>query len=386
MAYYCSKQCQKIDFPDHKHFCLALYDLANLEESWWPCEGESEWNKRIVQHIRLLDDLLDRPATAAEKNFLFFQPKCQVCFLTPLELTSPQKFIPCSNCRVVACCSNEHWDIHRSKHQALCKTYEQVVECDMIQYERGGEGVLWAPETWDKSKSFPPLPADWDAYFAWRKAPSFIPKYARVASHSLSGPLTVLEALERFYKKNTLHSLEELVIHILGAAQFEIMSLMAYEELMHVLPDFKTLRMVLIGFDIPDSKNVSVDCCSLCTEAKRTRNIVFFKGAYHEYVQSSEFLTPHLAVGFNSGLYEDDTELWMPTVHCLIEKDIPCVFTSYSKSEADQDLATIKGWGAKIYAGAKKNKWKSLVPIVEPMIVDKFFHNNNFKTLFKGRL
>ncbi|CAG8718660.1 8069_t:CDS:2, partial [Racocetra fulgida] len=77
--------------------------------------------------------------------------------------------------------------------------------------------------------------------------------------------------------------------------------------------------------------------------------------SYHEYSTSDDFITPQIVVGFNIGLYD---EFWKPSVEFLIEKELPCIFTSYSKDEANQDAKMLKTLGAKIIVSANENKWR----------------------------
>ncbi|CAG8472034.1 479_t:CDS:1 [Ambispora leptoticha] len=388
MSYYCSKNCQKADFPGHKQFCQALCELSAKEEAWKLCDGdETEWNKRVIEHMHLLDEALDRPLTDYEKNSLLYQPKCQVCLISAVELKSPQKLIPCLSCMIISCCSEAHWKIHRPKHQKLCQTYKNMIECENVIYKLMGE-TAWAQEEWDESRTFPPLPKDWQTYFEWRNAPKFSESFLSVVTNSLSPPLTILAAIERFYTRDELHALDELIIHLIGASQYEIMSLSSFEEIMHVLPNVKVLRLILVGLELPNKTTpagISMKCCSRCEKENRKRICALFPTSYHEHAeQPDDYIKPHIAVGFNTGLYETDTEHWEPTVKYLLDKDTPCVFTSYSKEEAAQDLQALKDWGAKIISGNKENKWKSIVPLIEPQVLDKFFYNNYYRTLFRG--
>ncbi|RHZ69731.1 hypothetical protein Glove_279g27 [Diversispora epigaea] len=386
MSAYCSKSCQKEDFSNHKHFCAAVEELHNFEEAWYSCNEESEWNKRQIYHMQLLSAPLDRELSSYERNAWLYQPKCHVCFRTSKDLQNYQPLIPCSQCLIIFCCSQEHWTQHREKHQTLCKTYQLMINCERIRYQDTSE-TLWAPEEWDESAIYPPLPKDWNGYFKWRKNSQFIQldTLCRVITNSLSLPLTILSALERFYTRHNLRSLEEMVIHIIGASQYEILALMTFEEIMHVLPNIKILRIILIGLEMPQQNSgIPLSCCSRCTEANRKRICAFYPMSYHEYGHSSNYTTPHITVGFNIEL-EENTELWEPTIEFLLEKEVPCILTSYSKEEAIQDVKILKSWGTKILVGAKENKWGSTMPLLEPQKVDKFYHNNFFKTLFQGR-
>ncbi|CAG8456680.1 4786_t:CDS:2 [Acaulospora morrowiae] len=389
MSCYCSRECQKADFSFHKHLCAAVKELSEFEEAWYSCnEQESEWNKRNIYHMQLLTEALDRELNNYERNAWLHQPKCHVCFRTTRDLQNQSPLIPCPECKVTFCCSSEHWEKHREKHQSLCKIYQLMINCERIRYQDTSE-TLWAPEEWDANAIYPPLPKDWNGYFKWRKNSQFIHLDALcgVITNNLSLPLTILSALERFYVRSKLRSLEDLTIHIIGASQYEIFALMTFEEIMHVLPKIKTVRIIMVGFELPGQNHgIDLQCCSRCTNSGRKRICAFYPMAYHEYGSSSDYTAPHVSAGFNTGLYEDDTELWKPTIEFLLDKETPCVFTSYSKEEATQDVKILKSWGAKVIVGAKENKWKSTMPLVEPQGTDKFYYNNFYRTLLQGRV
>ncbi|CAH1766963.1 22494_t:CDS:1 [Entrophospora sp. SA101] len=387
MFYYCSKECQKIDFSFHKRFCQAISDLSDVEEAWYSCNGEQEsWNKRKLYQMQLLSDILDRDLDDYERNAWLNQPKCSVCFISTRETN--ESLIACPSCKVVLCCSKEHWTVYKQKHSKLCKTYQNMVECEKIRY-LNGDSVLWVPEDWDEERKFPPLPKNWNEYLQWRNAPNSSDKnsYSRVVTNSLSMPLTILSAFERFYNRDQLISFEELSIHVIGANFTEVVALMTFEEIMHVLPNIKILHIVLIGTELQMNKdNTDLTCCPKCTDSNRKRLCSMKSILYHDYVGSSDYAIPNLGVAFNTGLHEEDTDLWKPTIECLLEKNLPCVFTSYSKEEASEDIKVLKSLGAKIISGAKENKWRSTMPIVEPNVLDKFFYNNFYRTFFQGKM
>ncbi|CAG8673006.1 16208_t:CDS:2 [Racocetra persica] len=355
MSYYCSKSCQKADFLFHKQFCAAIEELSNLEEVWYSCNGkESEWNKRKIYHMQLLVAALDRDLTSYESNAWLNQPKCHRALgTTPIEA---QIFM------------------------------SNLSNYGSMRNNEGTSETLWAPEEWDEGLIYPPLPKDWSSYWKWRKAPpqfNQLDAVRRVITNSLSLPLTILSALERFYSRSQLRSFDGLVIHLIGAGKYEVSALMSFEEIMHILPNIRTLQLILIGIELSSkTMGVSLQCCPRCTKADRKRIYSLHPISYHEYSASDDFITPQIVVGFNIGLYD---EFWKPSVEFLIEKELPCIFTSYSKDEANQDAKMLKTLGAKIIVSANENKWRSTMPLVEPQETDKFYYNNYYRTLLKGR-
>ncbi|CAG8689860.1 325_t:CDS:1, partial [Dentiscutata heterogama] len=173
-------------------------------------------------------------------------------------------------------------------------------------------------------------------------APQFnqLDALCRVITNTLSLPLTILSALERFYSRSQLRSFDDLVVHFIGAGKYEVSALMSFEEIMHILPNIKTLQLILIGIELSSKIiGVSLQCCPRCTKANRKRIYSLHPVSYDEYSVSDDFITPQFVVGFNIDLYE---ESWKSSVEFLIEKEIPCTFTSYSKDEANQNVKILK--------------------------------------------
>lgn len=76
-------------------------------------------------------------------------------------------------------------------------------------------------------RRYQPLPFDWQAYFALRGAPALPAPETALITELLSGPLSILYAMERLlfveggYQK-TVNEVESLTIHVLFASRKEV--------------------------------------------------------------------------------------------------------------------------------------------------------------------
>lgn len=171
-------------------------------------------------------------------------------------------------------------------------------------------------------------------------------------------------------------------------------------------------------------------CCKPCIDARCTRIYSYHHTTYHEYVASAEsaavlaagpdvhsfaagraggdgavadpasklskdmsaltvknsktgsgkmplprlWQAPDLAVAFNSGMYEEDRELWRPTLELLVGCKVRCLFTSYNKLEVEADAKAWKEAGGEIKVEPQINPFQSQEPIVEPSKLDEFYY------------
>ena len=90
--------------------------------------------------------------------------------------------------------------------------------------------------------------------------------------------------------------------------------------------------------------------------------MAFYKGVYHEYVNTPAFSKPDMAVLFNSGRTQEAIESWAPTTQYLIESGITTVCTTFTALEAAEEVAELERFGTKLAVWPEENKWRGLVP------------------------
>lgn len=173
-----------------------------------------------------------------------------------------------------------------------------------------------------------------------------------------------------------LRERKSLLIHIVGAASREYGAMMMFEEILHLFPDLRTLKTVLVGPQTPkntgpDGKGeshgfVDHDCCPQCTAQGRQRFVATYRGMYHDFAKIEQYAKPDLAVLFHSGRTQCEVESPAPTIRYLVDNDIVVVCTTCTKREAVEEVVQLnRDLGAKMIRRIEENKWESLVPLLE---------------------
>ncbi|KAJ7183475.1 hypothetical protein C8R46DRAFT_1308118 [Mycena filopes] len=425
---YCSPECQKADWRNHKPICKALSSIEKnnpmaLATSFSTLPSEPTTDLNVLHNITKAhaSTLLTycqlsfgRPPDVFERNLIRWEPRCMVCTRTDQLIrmeaatknggtTSPEKptqqLIPCPQCELSFCCSPAHWEVARALHHGPCEdAHDGLSQCEMnrdvradIQFEeviapaleRAG-GFLFAPERL-KASWVSLAGMSWEGelrdelrrYFGYLGAVSPEPRmspWVNAASELLSIPMSILYALENlndddaWTKKNTLN------IHILGAARPEVVAGALFEEILHRLPEVKTLKLLLCGPEMQTDPEMRSDrtaeTCPECTKLGRKRVHEHITDTYHGYVkkQGTKFQPPDLAIAFNSGASQESRHTWPPTFKILLERKIPSVFTAHNREEAEGEAALLRKAGVTLLPalGPVKNPWGSIKVMPEP--------------------
>ncbi|KAH8600065.1 hypothetical protein B0O99DRAFT_668679 [Bisporella sp. PMI_857] len=191
-------------------------------------------------------------------------------------------------------------------------------------------------------------------------------EYIRCGTNTTTIQLTLIAALEAITSKLSTRS--SINLHIIGAAGAEFASIPAFEELLHLLPSLKALRLSFVGLNvIVDSTNDTetqnphiLQCCNRCTEMGRTISITTWRGPYHAYADTEHYRTPDLAAAFHSGFSVDKQADWYPTIKYLAQAPHPTLFTAARYFEIRGKLRVWKDLGGKFVKNAEINKWKGM--------------------------
>ncbi|KAJ7064326.1 hypothetical protein C8F01DRAFT_1130998 [Mycena amicta] len=378
--------------------------------------------------------IIGRELTIPERNLVGWEPRCMGCTRTDQLIrvvfaaksrasggasssqnSKPRQLIPCPECNASFCCSQEHWAAARALHIAPCpdspdQSEDMLSQCEINRLARGdaileaalaeahdSSGVYrWAPERTKESWESVVVSSSrgkekgsrtrWEEEIAedLRKAvavPSERPMgpWVRMASNSLTMPMSILWALETLNGSNKDWTKKHtLTIHILGATMTEVTAAMVFEEILHRLPEVKTLKLLLCGPEMQSGRSPRIypmDPCPECTRRGRKRVHEHTSDTYHDYVsaQGSKFEKPDLAIAFNSGASSEGGSKWLPTMELLVEKKIKSVFTAYNSDEAHGDGAVLRSVGARLIVEPSKNPWGSAKLIPEPAKVYGFY-------------
>ncbi|PPQ68247.1 hypothetical protein CVT25_005316 [Psilocybe cyanescens] len=410
----------KANWPKHKGLCKALkavetkdantlfaqYMFIDEDEETYVATNVDQLNKCLDNAVQIkmkaLERELERSLRIEERNLIGWEPRCLACgrsdaifrIEASVRKREPQSpgLKPCSDCLFSSYCSEEHWEAVKSKHQQVpCRDgRDNLSQCDMnklyvedIRFALLMSGAnagdfKWTPErTMREWKSLQGV--GWndfasDVEESFGGLPGIRPMMGAVLrgiTEGLSMPLTILWALENLNSDDAWTKKETLNIHILGAAQKEILNADLFEEILHRLPLVKNLTLTLVGPDL-----------STITGPTQTSNIMETCPTYHEYIfnHGSSFVKPDLAVAFNSGCSQECTDSWQETLIALTKHRIPVVFTAFNEEEAEAEAKIFRAAGATLHPqlGPRINPWGSQLARAEPNKVTGFYAVNGW--------
>ncbi|KAJ7743443.1 hypothetical protein DFH07DRAFT_835518 [Mycena maculata] len=425
---YCSSECQKIDWKAHKPMCKALSAVEKsnplaVATLFFSLSSEPTTDLNALHNmseahgsniLRFCERSLGRQANMIERNLVGWEPRCMVCTRTDQIMrmeaakngTEPGRLTPCPRCDLSFCCSPAHWQAARALHDGPCEDgHDGLSHCDMnrevradIKFEEvmiaeqhpSGQFV-WAPER--TNSAWTSLTGtSWESEFSDEMrstvgVPASLPMgpWIRAASDNLTMAMTILYVLEQLNDDDAWTKKHTLTIHILGAATREITGSVVFEEILHRLPQVKTLKLLLCGLEMAGGRVPRVfpmDTCPVCTAQGRKRVHEHVSDTYHAYVQAqgTKFETPDLCIAFNSGASQESTHSWPATFKLLVDRKMPSVFTAFNREEAKAEAALLRSAGATLHAalGPTKNPWGSIKVIPEPNKVYGFYAVNGW--------
>ena len=211
----------------------------------------------------------------------------------------------------------------------------------------------------------------------------------------LSMAISILEALEK--SMHDLSTRQSLSISLIGAGAMEFDGLWVFEELLHLLPALQTLNLMYIGPASKMAPSVSscvrgnvIECknCAECVSSNKRRLWGTYGGLYHDYVNTSYYQKPDLAVLFHSGRAECAVEDWAPTTRLLVDSVTLTLCTTWTKREAREEEVELDQLGARFITRPDKNRWRSLIPIPDFLegADDEVYYVNYYQYMFQGKL
>ncbi|KAJ7241083.1 hypothetical protein C8J57DRAFT_1561722 [Mycena rebaudengoi] len=343
---------------------------------------------------------MQRELTLFERNLISSEPRCMVCTRTDQLIrieaaingthTSSSPLIPCPHCGLNFCWSSDHWDVARVLHHAPCEeACDGISQCEMnmqvredIKFQNFWTGYADEKNISRKYLLCPPRAksswtaltgASWENEFRDEMCQSlgvsvWIPagsSMLRAASVHLTMAMTILYGLERssmmmMHGRGRIHSP---FTSIIAANVLEVHCGMVFEEILHRLPQIKTLKLVLCGPDVPGNRSAfDYGTCTECTQrgCKRIQEHAVY--TYHAYMQKkgSFFERPDLCIAMNSGAPQVSRLRWYSERKRF--SDSQGTFLVVQREEAVAEAALLRAAGATLHAalGPGKNPWGSL--------------------------
>lgn len=446
-CYFCSTACREASAESHRLPCKAIASLAptvravlsgyensqddsfnHVRSALTSCSvSESgkrkDWQQRVAvvrMLVRGYGEALDGEENAEHRSVVthtfLYCAKCAVCDMVQGEEGEGAKVeLACYACRACFACpehSEEAKTIHTKKKCTTfrlltgAQKYRRLILRKTSQSHRHFiEGA--ATETMPVEISEKGFDGS-GSYFEWRMkekelrdvrdwsvdtdtlAPSGISFFEVCSTASLSPSLTLAHGLVKF----GLHSRKRAVVHVIGAANYEALTLpRGWEEVLHVLAPHGLLELDIsfIGPDFPgilQRKNWCIPLpCPDCKTAGRRVRFRAYTGVYENFLKQGPCgeTLPDLAVSFNSGLHEPGLkQLWLGAADVLLKQSVPWLLTSYTASEGADDDEALRQLGAHVTVSARKNPWNGSEPFQDLNDPNAFYYDNFYFTCVHG--
>ena len=426
-AKYCSRECQKSSWSKHKPVCKLLQEFKVLSNKTNHLNGFKDPGiGRLKEKLTTLLNLVHQPGRINSKKseeewqqakaFIFNSKMCSICFKTDYDFDDEDdskisSWRNCACCRFGWCCSDEHWDQYKHQHTPeICANHVASSDIDRFRYNhaKNYDQRLYHNSDLVLSEPMDNLPRDWDEYHRIRSPDEYhhastgnLPAvFFPSTTRELGQPVTCLYGMYT-HDKTHFCTAQVLNIHVVGASpNLEHVPGPVWEEILHVLPNCKTMHITFIGPELyfaADGKGrmnrgFESENCSDCQSKKRKRIYSFHSATYHDYHASTYFAKPDFVVAFNTGMFDECTESWKTSLRVILDLQVPSLFTSYCLQEAEADFKVLEGLKANLLTDSPVlNPFPDMLKYADSGFnvlevgVDQFYQGNMYCICFKGR-
>jgi len=337
-----------------------------------------------------------------EREMLLYPRVCATCYMD-----QGSKLSQCEQCESVFFCCEEHIP---KNHSAWCSDLKTLLD---INLEQAFNGNIQCALPHQLIKEYEDLPPSMKEFLVTKMmGPAAVMSMGKVKLTMLTElatyPLSILWGLHEASKAavakgqiTPLGSRKSLVIHIVGAeAAFECNNLAKWDVfLLNTLPDLQSLYIIFTG---PELDNVPVGAwdedirCPHCIRNKKQFICDFQPGTlYHDYVNSSNYISPDVIVAFNCGLYRETgfkgSDSWAKTIPYLLKAGVPLILTAYTAAEAPLDLKRLQQESkhpVQVLLPSQKNPYRSTRPCKNFVSEEEspLIFKNQYITVVRGKL
>ena len=182
-------------------------------------------------------------------------------------------------------------------------------------------------------------------------------------SEYFSRPLTYVYAMQKLKRYND----DNVFIHVIGSSIEEVDGAVFWELLLHWLPSWKIITVILISPELSRQAHF-VHCCEKCNRLDLKYELKIYGLNYEDYLESEFYKKPDFIVGFNLNIHECELGFvectWEKSILAVARQNVPFILTSGSEDRAQRDHKRLcKILGKEInYHCLEKNPFRSLRP------------------------
>ncbi|XP_033215256.1 uncharacterized protein LOC117171759 [Belonocnema kinseyi] len=342
MIFYCGKNHQSEDQLQHKDICKVI--LGMLNESGAPNlfdkmkkSNSDEWLRTKIELMLKAKSKLGRTLFDHEVQMFLFPKTCFVCHESDLSVLRK------CGCGTHLCKAHKEDPEHKKLCSDLFLAFKLTVNKERISKvlvkALPTEGSINLPSSMEDFMDSQLKLKEQAFVFYGCKSCNVANSQRILLSDCLTRPLTLLWALKKLdYKTGS-----SMIVHVVGATNWEISAQEYWKIILHWLQNLKTLKIVFIGpeiFHLPSDLESALEFPNYSLAGKSFK-VESHALRYEEYFQSEFFVQPNIVVGFNLDIHESEFGIsestWEDMIRTLKKVNTPFILTAGTKEGARKD-------------------------------------------------
>lgn len=384
IIFYCSEEHKMKHENSHLQFCIRIKHEI---------ESDIERNSRFTNEDWLLlrRSFLYKIISRSKDVLKPYEVEMMLCTKSCFICHQQTNLKTCEECYSVNYC-NDHETNFKEEHISSCKSLLVLLNINILTIN----GVINV--TYPNYVMFNQVTSKIDNMFM------FLDKYIKeydqhhelqpygtkriwkwqcyIYSDYASAPLTLYHALMKIENSSRPILQDNFTVHILAAISMDIRGLPSWELLMHCFPQIKKLNIVLIIPREHHTKIQSYDLCNICIGKREMVSFGMSHVSYNDYVRKKLYKEANVMITYETKLYigEDLLKIFILTR----DRECPLIFTSRSRSNAEENLHMIQKFLRSKNIDLIENKFQSYRPYRD-YTTGEMFYRNVYIAIFRNK-